>query len=278
MINFLHTYNPEPIIFSLGPIDIHWYGMFILVGILAAIFIASKLGSYYGVKHDTIMDLAFWLVLGGILGARIYHVFLELPYYLEHPLNIFKIWQGGLAIHGGIIAGVIIIYFYAKKHKISPWLLASLLAPGLALAQAIGRFGNYFNQELFGLPTDLPWGIPISEVNRPFEYINNQFFHPTFIYESLGNLIIFIILIFIHIKIIKKSKSADNNSLHITHYTLPAISYSILYSILRFSLEFIRIDETPKLLGLRFPQIASIIIIAGATILLLKNKKKYDSI
>ena len=190
MINFLHTFNPDPILISLGPINIYWYGFFILLGSISALLITLKLASYYNIKKDTIIDLAFYLIIGGIIGARIYHVFLEFPYYLSHPLNIFKIWQGGLAIHGGIIAGVIILFFFAKSiskrsnlqkgdwisARKNFWLLSAILVPGLALAQAIGRWGNYFNQELFGLPTDKAWGIPINFLNRPAEFLNFQYF------------------------------------------------------------------------------------------------------
>lgn len=295
MINLLHTFHPSPILISLGPIHIYWYGFFILLGALLVIFMMLKLAPYYGIERirrgatnaahpndiNIVFDLSFYLIIGGIIGARIYHIFLELPYYLEHPLNIFKIWQGGLAIHGGIIAGIIIIYFFSKKNNAvighcpvpAFWLLTAILAPGLALAQSMGRWGNYFNQELFGLPTGKPWGIPIDAINRPAEYLSSPYFHPTFLYESIGNLIIFIILISIHIWIIKKGKQKNPIS-----HKLTAISYLILYSLLRFSLEFLRIDTTPEFLGLRFPQIVSILIIIASTAILLKNKKNYANI
>lgn len=232
--------------------------------------VAIKLAGYYGIKKEKIIDLGLWLILGGAIGARVYHVFLELPFYLKHPLNIFKVWQGGLAIHGAIIAGLIIIWVFAKKNKIDFWLLASIIAPGLALGQAIGRWGNYFNQELFGRPTNLPWGIPIDFVNRPVEFISKEFFHPTFLYESLGNFVVFVILIFIHYLIIRRK---------ITSYhryggtgKLLVISYLFLYSALRFSLEFIRLDPTPEFLGLRWPQVVSLIIIVLSLIILIYQR------
>ncbi len=272
-MNFLHSFEPNPILISFGFIKIHWYGLFVVLGILACIGVAIKLAGYYKIKKDKVIDLAFYLIILGIIGARIYHVFLELPCYLQYPLDIFKVWQGGLAIHGGIIAGVIFLYFYARKYKINLWLYAAITVPGLALAQAIGRWGNYFNQELFGLPTSLPWGIPINLMNRPLEYISAEYFHPTFIYESIGNLIIFAILIALHIYIIKKKIFKTYS------YKLIAMSYLILYSILRLSTEFIRIDRTPELLGLRLPQVVSIIIIIVSIIILLLPKlKKRDTL
>ncbi len=264
-MSFLHAFHPNPILISFGPINIYWYGLLVVLGILAAIAVTLKLSSYYNIKKEVIIDLAFYLVLFGIIGARLYDVLLELPYYLNHPLDIFKIWQGGLAIHGAIIAGIITIWLFAKKRELNPWLAASIIVPGLALAQAIGRWGNYFNQELFGKPTGLSWGIPIDLMNRSAEYISYEFFHPTFLYESIGSFIIFAVLIFLHFLMIKKT---------IIRYELSVMSYTILYSILRFSTEFIRIDKTPVIFNLRFPQIASLVIIFLSVALLLLPKIK----
>ena len=263
MFNFLHTFQPQSILISFGPITIYWYGLFVVMGMLAAVLTAFKLAKYYNIKKDTIFDLSFWLVIGGIIGARIYDVILFLPYYIHKPWAVFRIWEGGLAIHGGIIAGIIIIWWFVKKNRLSFWKLTALIVPGLALAQAIGRWGNYFNQELFGLPTSLPWGIPINIINRPIDYIDKGFFHPTFLYESLGSLFIFIILILINVYAIKKQRLTKH------FFVLISTVYMVLYSILRFSLEFIRLDETPYFLFLRWPQIISILIIIASIILLI---------
>jgi phosphatidylglycerol:prolipoprotein diacylglycerol transferase len=142
------------------------------------------------------------------------------------------------------------------------------MAPGLILAQAIGRWGNYFNQELFGYPTDSAWGIPISLTNRPIEFLNNDFFQPVFLYESLGNLIIFCFLIFVHYLIIKKRINFKNN-----YY--PFVSYLFFYSLLRFLLEFIRLDRTYIIFNLRFPQIVSLLIVIFSIIFVLLKNKKY---
>jgi len=227
---------------------------------------AMKLAGYYGIKKEKIIDLAFWLILGGVVGARVYHVFLEWPFYLSHPLNIFKVWQGGLAIHGAIIAGLVIIYIFGKKNRISFWLLAAIIAPGLALGQSLGRWGNYFNQELFGYPTDLPWGIPVDFMNRPLEFISVEFFHPTFLYESFGNFLIFLILLAVHVWIIKKKEFKQSR------YALCVMCYAIFYSLLRFFIEFIRLDSTPEFLGLRWPQVASLIIIILSLAVLVYQK------
>jgi len=274
MINFLHTFNPSPILISYGPINLHWYGFFIVLGIIAAITVSTQVASYYKIKKEEIIDLSFWLMINGIIGARLYHVFLEFPFYAAHPFNILKIWQGGLAIHGAIITGLITVYFYAKKINLNQhdqWskltILTGIMTPGLALAQAIGRWGNYFNQELFGKPTDLPWSIPINILNRPAEYIFSEFFHPAFLYESLGNIFIFISLISFHIWIIKKQKIKK------IYCLLSIVYYLLFYSILRFFLEFIRTDLTPIIFGLRFPQLISLIIILASITVLAYSPK-----
>jgi len=264
MFSWLHNFTPEPILVQLGPVNIHWYGLFVALGILLALFISLKLSEYFNVGKDIIWDLGFYLIIFGLIGARVYEIFLEFPFYYQHPEQIIKIWAGGLAIHGAIIAGIVTIYFLAKKYQINFWRLTAIIVPGLALGQAVGRFGNWFNQELFGLPTTLPWGIPINLENRPLTFINQTFFHPTFLYESLGSLIIFvglIVIIYYH----RKSLS-DKITMRLSAF------YLFLYSILRFLLEFIKIDKTPILLGFRWPQIISLLIIIAAVIIFKKSK------
>jgi len=145
MINFLHTFTPNPILISLGPINIYWYGLFIVFGILVALALTLKLSEYYDLEKNKIIDIGFWVIIFGIAGARIYHVLLDLPYYLENPVNILKIWEGGLAIHGALILGGLTAWYLVRKYSLNFWKLAAVVAPGLALAQAIGRWGNYFN-------------------------------------------------------------------------------------------------------------------------------------
>ncbi len=258
MINFLHSFQPAAVIFSAGPISLHWYGLFLVTGMIAALAISFYLAERYGISRDIVFDLSFWLILGGLVGARLYDVLLELPYYIAHPGQILAVWRGGLAIHGAIIAGIVIIWIFSRRHKIGWLKLSALLVPGLALGQAIGRWGNYFNQELFGLPTNRPWGIPIDVLNRPAAYAADSYFHPTFLYESLGCLAIFIFLFCLNQRTIRR-KSLSNS-----FYAWSLGLYMILYSVLRFSLEFIKIDKTPYFLGMRWPQIMSLVIIAGA--------------
>jgi phosphatidylglycerol:prolipoprotein diacylglycerol transferase len=269
MMNWLHAFEPQPILVSWGPLIIHWYGLTMALAILAAVIVAVVLGRAYQVKAETIIDLSFWLIIGGFIGARLYYVGLTWDYYQNNLWDILKIWQGGLAIHGAIIAGLVILWLFVKQRRLNFWLAASLIVPGLALGQAIGRWGNYFNQELFGLPTGLPWGIPIAVVNRPAAYLSNQFFHPTFLYESICSLLIFGFLALAH-WLARREKTNQE-----TNYRAITLSYLIFYSVVRFVLEDFRVDETP-LLGLwRWPQVVSAIIaLASLAILLYSAKRK----
>ncbi|MFA6994805.1 MAG: prolipoprotein diacylglyceryl transferase [Patescibacteria group bacterium] len=255
MINLLHTFSPQAILFSFGPITVYWYGLLMVLGILVAFAVSSLLAKHYNLSSDTIFDLSFWLIVSGIIGARVYDDFLQLPYYIQHPWQSIEIWKGGLAIHGGIIAGILIVWWFARQKKIDFWKLTAVFTPGLVLAQAIGRWGNYFNQEIFGLPTNLPWGIPINLINRPPLYLNSPYFQPTFLYESLGCLLIGLFLLSLNIYAIK------NHKLNHIFFIWSTSLYLILYSLLRFLLEFIRLDPAPEFLGLRWPQFISLIII-----------------
>lgn len=262
MFKFLHSFEPNSILLTLGALEIYWYGLFMVLAIVTALLVSFHLTKRYQLDKDLIFDLSFWLIIGGLIGARLYEILLMLPFYLADPWQAIRIWEGGLAIHGGILAGLVIIYIFSRRHHLGFWKLGSVLAPGVALGQAIGRWGNYFNQELFGLPTNLPWGIPINPINRPIEFISETHFHPTFLYESFGLLLIFAVLYYANYRAARLEKIGPR------FYLWSVCSYVILYSLLRFSLEYIRIDETPIFLGWRWPQIASLIMIAGSSILL----------
>lgn len=266
MFEFLHSFQPQPVLLAFAGLKIYWYGLFVVLGTIAALTVALKLAKRAAFSSNQIFDLSFWLILGGIIGARIYHVLLELPYYSKYPLDMFKVWEGGLAIHGGLIAGLIVLAFFCWKEKTSFWALSVLLVPGIALGQAIGRWGNYFNQELFGLPSNLPWSIPIDLIHRPMSSLSAEYFHPTFLYESLGDLAIFGIVLFLALKVIAKK---------IKNEKIILLSYLALYSVLRFSLEFIRTDQTALVFGFRWPQIFSaIIFVVSAAWLMLSLRQK----
>jgi phosphatidylglycerol:prolipoprotein diacylglycerol transferase len=268
MINWLHTFNPQPELLSFGPITIYWYGLFMVSAMVAGIITAILIARHYNITSEKIIDLSFYLIIGGLLGARIYEIFLEFPYYWAQPLEMIKVWRGGLAIHGAILGGLIALGLFVRKNRnLNFWKLCAIAVPALALGQAIGRWGNYFNQELFGRPTDLPWGIPIDLLNRSNDFISASYFHPTFLYESIGSLLIFGVLILAHYLILKKKK-ADPTNEKIAYFRSTVLIYIILYSVLRFCLEFVRIDETPLLGQIRWPQIISLLLIFISLIIL----------
>jgi len=287
MINFLHTFNPQPILLKLGPIEIHWYGFLMVLGGLIGLFFVIKLGNKAGLDKKIFEDLIIVFTVGAIIFARIYYVIYAWPMYRDNFWEIFKIWQGGLAVHGVMIGGFLAVLIYTRLKKLNFWQIADHAAIGLVTAQIFGRIGNYFNQEIFGKPTDLAWGIPIDLLKRPAEYVDFDYFHPTFLYEVVGNVLVLGILLFLW----KYSETMiRDNLLRSTNYGGQArdkadnakmiggrsigiifLSYLILYSILRFIIGFLRIDYSPMLFGLRWPQVVSLLIIVCCLFFLLRK-------
>ncbi len=264
MINF----SPSPILLDLGFWQIRWYGFFIAVAFVAGVLVLLSLGKKKNIKENDLYDLALWLVIGGVIGARVYQVFiLNWSYYISNLSEIIKIWHGGLAIHGAIIGGLVALGLWLKtKEKKIFWTryiaLTDLLVAPIILGQAIGRWGNYFNQELFGRPTSLSWGIYIAPENRPVDFVSSSYFQPTFFYESVLDLVLFFIL----------WRLAKSERLKVGKMT--AI-YLLGYGLIRFALEFIRIDQTALVFGLRTPQIVAfgMALVGGVWLFLLRTKK-----
>lgn len=257
---FIHYIIPTPIALQIGPLSIYWYGIIIAIAVMAILFVSLRNSKYFSISKEVISDSATWIIIGGIIGARLYEVFLNASYYIEHPLEIIAIWNGGLAVHGALFGGFVALLLFTHKKKINTWKLLAIFLSAVPLGQAIGRWGNWFNQELVGLPTSLPWGIPIDYLHRPVGFEDIIFFHPTFLYESLGSLIIFISL-----QLLLKNRFKAKTII---------ASYLILYGLLRFSLEFIKIDPTPEAIGLRWPQIISLIFIITGSLLLIFPKPR----
>lgn len=243
--------SPGSIAFYIGSLPIYWYGIIIALAFLAGLFITLKITKKDYPDDKTaehIIDLSTFLLIGGIFFARLYYVLFNWNYYIQHPLETFMTWRGGLSIHGVIIGGILIIYLYTKKHKLSVLKYTDLCAYGLIFAQAIGRWGNFFNAEAFGNPTNLPWKLYIPPENRPFEYVNYEYFHPTFLYESLWNLFVFFILIFFARKNFKEKTGSIT------------FTYLVLYSLGRFIIEGLRVDNIYSVFGIHIAQFASIIL------------------
>ena len=218
--------SPGETIFQYGWFRLKWYGILIAAAVLIGINLSMRLGKSRNIDSESIADLAICLVLAAIPAARIYYVIFEWQTYSQRPEDIIKIWEGGIAIHGAIIGGTIAAIIYAKFKQLSFWQLADIVAPSLVLGQAIGRWGNFFNSEAFGSRTDLPWAVYIPQ--------QNGYFHPTFLYESIWNLLVFTLLIWLFI---------DDHRHHRLRTGSIFLVYLIAYSLGRFWIEGLRTDS-----------------------------------
>jgi len=253
--------------YFIGPIRIHMYSWILLAGVLAGFFVARKLANRQGIEIRHIENLIFLNIIAGFFGARVFHVFTSLDYYKNAPIEIFYIWQGGLGIFGGLAAGVIVTFLYARRNTISFLKIADLLTPGLALAQSIGRWGNFFNQEAYGYPTDLPWKIFIASDHRFPGFETVEYYHPTFLYESLILLALFIVLF--------RFRTTSRSGWILA-------TYLILYGISRYWIEDIRLD-TNFLHTASANQVISVLLVVAGTLLMvfassLRKQPIFDTI
>ena len=258
----------NPIAISLGSIEIRWYAILILTGFIIGMFLVKKEAVRQNLEINKIMDLCFYLVLVSIIGARIYYVIFKFSEYKDNIIDIFKIWEGGLAIHGGIIAGIIFSYIYCKKNKIDFLKLTDIISPALILGQAIGRWGNFFNGEAFGSATTLSHlhhlHLPNFIIKGMYLYSDTDlkfaYRQPTFLYESIWCILGFIILL-----IIRRNKKIKPGQITATYF--------IIYGIERFFVEYLRTDSL-MFLNLKVAQIISIIMVLTGIILLVIAQKK----
>ncbi|WP_016950023.1 prolipoprotein diacylglyceryl transferase [Anabaena sp. PCC 7108] len=241
--------SPGPILVKIGPIVIRWYGLLIASAVLIGVSLSQYLAKRRHVNPDLLSDLSIWLVIGAIPAARIYYVLFQWSEYSQHPERIIAIWQGGIAIHGAIIGGVTAALIFAKLKHISFWQLTDLVAPSLILGQAIGRWGNFFNSEAFGGPTSLPWKLYIPPERRPLSLANFEYFHPTFLYESLWDLMVFALLLTLFFRTLSNRPRLKLGTLFLVYW--------VAYSLGRFWIEGLRTDSL--MLGpLRIAQIVSL--------------------
>jgi len=217
----------HPILIEFGFFKIFTYGLLVATGFFVGIMLAVRQGKDEGLDPQKILDLCFYILISAILGARALYIVVEYRYFLANPLEIFMFWKGGLVFYGGFLASVIFAWYYIRKHQLPLWPLADVLAPALALGQAIGRWGCYFAGCCYGAQTNVPWAIIFSDPKSLAPL--NVPLHPTQIYLSLTNLIIFGILMFL-----RKRKSFDGQVFW---------TYGILYSIGRFIIEYFRADD-----------------------------------
>jgi len=257
--------SPSTGVIYLGPLPLRAYSLFIILGIFVAIWLGNKRWIAKGGKPGQVSDVAIFAVPFGIIGGRIYHVATDWEKYFgsgQNWIDALKIWNGGLGIWGAILFGGVGAWIGCKYYKIYLPPFADAIAPGIIFAQAIGRLGNYFNQELFGKPTDLAWGLEIAEKFRPQGFESFATFHPTFLYEIIWNVLIGFGLIYLD----RKYK--------IGHGRLFAL-YVSLYSLGRLFIENLRIDEARLVLGFRFNVFTSLVVIVGGLIyFVISNRSK----
>lgn len=242
----------DPVAFEIFGLPIRWYGILLSTGIMVGILLAYRGARQLGHDPEYIIDLALWCIPAAVIGARLYYVIFEWDYYKGNLLKIINIREGGLAIHGALIAAVLMGYVFTRVKKLPFWENADLAAPSIVIGQAIGRWGNFVNREAHGGPTDLPWGIMVDGVKV----------HPAFLYESIWDLGVFIFLV-----IYSRRKKVDGEAF---------LLYGILYSIGRFWIEGLRTDSL-MFMGMRVAQLISVVIVIAFTLLLLYRRKRYGN-
>lgn len=230
--------------FYIGTFKVYFYALIILTGALLAAWLASVQAKKKNINPDLVLDMLPWLLGAGIIGARIWHILtppasmveqgITTLYYLKNPLAMLNLRHGGLGIPGAVIGGALALFIFTRIHKLSFLTWADIIAPGLALAQAIGRWGNFFNQEVYGAPTDLPWKLFIDPAHRLPEFMDVAYYHPLFLYEFFYNLLNMALLLWIGKRFASRLKDGDI-----------FLTYLVIYPMGRFFLEFLRLDPSP---------------------------------
>jgi phosphatidylglycerol:prolipoprotein diacylglycerol transferase len=224
-------HSPGAIAFQIGPLVVRWYGILMATAIVVGLWLGHREARKQNLPADDIISAGQWAILAGLLGARAYEVIFNWDYYGRFPSKILAVWEGGLAMHGGLIVGPLVGALLAKRWHVPILRALDVAAPSAVLGQAIGRWGNFFNEEAFGAPTDLPWKLYISPGHRPPGFTRFDFFHPTFLYESLWDLAVFLVLVLW----LRGRFSRQPGALF--------FAYIGLYSIGRFLIESVRLDS-----------------------------------
>jgi phosphatidylglycerol:prolipoprotein diacylglycerol transferase len=245
--------SPGAIAFELGPLQIRWYGILMATAILVGFWLAHRRALQEGLPADQLVRAAQWAVVAGLVGARLYEVAFNWDYYGRFPWKIIAVWEGGLAMHGGLIVGPLVGALLARRWGVPVLRALDVIAPSMILGQAIGRWGNFFNEEAFGAPTGLLWKLYISPPHRPPEFRQFDFFHPTFLYESLWNLLVFAVLV----RWVRPRLGRYPGAVF--------FAYIGLYSAGRFFIEALRLDSF-WVWGFRVAQVAGLVGVIVAVV------------
>jgi phosphatidylglycerol:prolipoprotein diacylglycerol transferase len=224
----------DPVAVSLFGLSIRWYAIFILAGVVAALLVMRWLARERGLDADFPLDAAPWVILAALIGARGYYLLLKWSYYLDHPSEAINVRLGGLTVHGAIVGGLLALWLYCRHREQRFLTWGDIAAAALPVGQAIGRWGNWANQEAFGRPTDLPWAVEIDPAYRPAQYAESATFHPAFLYESICDLLIAALLIWVVRTMPKHPFWREGDAIWI---------YCVLYGAVRFGIESLRTDS-----------------------------------
>ncbi len=270
-------YSPGPELWKFGPFTLRWYGLLIATSVLLGLNLSTRFANKRNLENSLINDLLPVLILSSVIGARAYYVCFEWREYKNNLIDVFAIWKGGIAIHGALIAGALTVVIFCRLRKQPLWDVFDVLFPSVALGQAIGRWGNFFNNEAFGVPTNLPWKLYIPYIYRPEVFSKVEYFHPTFLYESIWNLCVFLLLLVLFNLGWKKL-------LRLPPGAITSI-YLISYSLGRLWIEGLRTDPlclggVPPFCegGLRAAQLLSIILFSIGLLNLWRVYKRKENL
>ena len=258
--------------FALGPLHIRFYGIILMLGAVAGAWLATFEARRRDQDPEIVWDLLVYLIIGGVIGARLWHIFTPPPssveqgittaFYLTHPLDALAVWKGGLGIPGAVIGGALALLYYTRRNDLSFLEWADIAAPCVALGQAVGRFGNFFNQELYGAPTDLPWKLYIDPAHRLTGFEQFEYFHPLFLYESILNILNMVFLLWLARRYKSWLKVGD-----------VFLIYLVTYPIIRFFLDFLRLDAS-EIAGINANQtLMAVVAVVSAGMLLWRHKR-----
>jgi phosphatidylglycerol:prolipoprotein diacylglycerol transferase len=258
--------------FAIGPLHIRFYGIILMLGAVAGAWLATFEARRRDQDPEIVWDLLVYLIIGGVIGARLWHIFTPPPssveqgittaFYLTHPLDALAVWKGGLGIPGAVIGGALALLYYTRRNGLSFLEWADIAAPCVALGQAVGRFGNFFNQELYGAPTDLPWKLYIDPAHRLTGFEQFEYFHPLFLYESILNILNMVFLLWLARRYKSWLKVGD-----------VFLIYLVTYPIIRFFLDFLRLDAS-EIAGINANQtLMAVVAVVSAGMLLWRHKR-----